>query len=414
MLGYNLISEEILDYLEKEYGKQRSLKYFSKIIEIMDTAAQDWDNCKTLDENLSKLIGDLTQMLAVDVALSKANKRAKQLVSIVEAFLEDKGISLGNLTQNLYDLSQEVEAYLKERSEVAKKLKDDYEKLDDEAKARLLEQGIHPNLPGWNTKINEMQDALRQKFNNAVKDLFPYSQIPWNRLQNFAHENGTTLDNIVRTNNLLSTRDGNYYLVPENKNLKLPNGDAVPFDFVCDIKNKIISFSISNPTAYETDGKIEFTINLNRGLEKDLTLKLSTIDGSATGNEDFEKIKDKKIIIKSGNTSQKFSIKISQDGKYEGKEEFMLKAVYEKDSYKGDDLKEVINPIIMATATILDFPQEECPKTPKPNIKPISLNLLQYIQLQAEEEVWDLVEVGLVVDTILQFHLNQAYLMFHI
>ncbi|MCZ6104075.1 Calx-beta domain-containing protein [Campylobacter ureolyticus] len=311
MLGYNLISEEILDYLEKEYGKQRSLKYFSKIIEIMDTAAQDWDNCKTLDENLSKLIGDLTQMLAVDVALSKANKRAKQLVSIVEAFLEDKGISLGNLTQNLYDLSQEVEAYLKERSEVAKKLKDDYEKLDDEAKARLLEQGIHPNLPGWNTKINEMQDALRQKFNNAVKDLFPYSQIPWNRLQNFAHENGTTLDNIVRTNNLLSTRDGNYYLVPENKNLKLPNGDAVPFDFVCDIKNKIISFSISNPTAYETDGKIEFTINLNRGLEKDLTLKLSTIDGSATGNEDFEKIKDKKIIIKSGNTSQKFSIKIS-------------------------------------------------------------------------------------------------------
>lgn len=41
MLGYNLISEEILDYLEKEYGKQRSLKYFSKIIEIMDTAAQD-------------------------------------------------------------------------------------------------------------------------------------------------------------------------------------------------------------------------------------------------------------------------------------------------------------------------------------------------------------------------------------
>lgn len=68
----------------------------------------------------------------------------------------------------------------------------------------------------------------------------------------------------------------------------------------------------------------------------------------------------------------------------------------------------------MVTGTILDFPQEECPKTPKPNIKPISLNLLQYIQLQAEEEVWDLVEVGLVVDTILQFHLNQAYLMFHI
>ncbi|STA71086.1 Uncharacterised protein [Campylobacter ureolyticus] len=35
----------------------------------------------------------------------------------------------------------------------------------------------------------------------------------------------------------------------------------------------------------------------------------------------------------------------------------------------------MINPIIMATGTILDFPQEECPKTPKPNIKPISLNL---------------------------------------
>ncbi|MSN97137.1 hypothetical protein F1B92_08190 [Campylobacter sp. FMV-PI01] len=77
-------------------------------------------------------------------------------------FLESKGISIGHLTQNIYDLSQEVEAYLVERSQVAKKLRSDYDKLDSQTKARLLREGIKPGLPGWNTKINEMQEALRQ------------------------------------------------------------------------------------------------------------------------------------------------------------------------------------------------------------------------------------------------------------
>ncbi|MSN97138.1 hypothetical protein F1B92_08195, partial [Campylobacter sp. FMV-PI01] len=163
------------------------------------------------------------------------------------------------------------------------------------------------------------------------------------------------------------SRDGNYVLVPEDGNLKLPNGNNITLPFICDIKNKIINISISNEIAYETDGKIEFTITLNKALNEDLTLKLSTIYGSAIGDKDFERIKDKEFIIKAGNLSQKFTIKVASDGKYEDSENFMLKVSYEEGSYKGDDLKEVVNPIIIAKATILDFPQEDCPKTPKPN-----------------------------------------------
>ncbi|MSN97211.1 hypothetical protein F1B92_08585 [Campylobacter sp. FMV-PI01] len=375
MLAYDLGSSAFIEYIEKVYGRQRALKYLNKMVQIMNKAGEDWDNCKTVDENLSKLIGDLTQMLATDVALRGKSFISNAISDTVQTFLDSQGISIGNLSQNLYDLTQEVESYLNERSQIEYKLKQDYDKLNDEAKAELAKNGIKPDLPGWNTKINEMQEALRQKFDNNIKGLFPYSQIPIDRFANFANKNGTTANNLIKNNNLVVSRDGNYVLVPEDGNLKLPNGDAVPFDFVCDIKNKIISFSISNPTVYETDGKIEFTITLNKALNEDLKLKLSTIDGSATGDKDFERIKDKEFIIKAGNLSQKFTIKVASDGIYESREEFMLKAVYEEGSYKGDDLKEVINPIIMAKATILDFPQEDCPKTPKPNIKPISLDL---------------------------------------
>jgi|GEM_PF-5000810 hypothetical protein len=60
MLAYDLSSNALIKSLEKEYGKQRSLQYLNKIVQIMNKAGEDWDNCKTIDDNMSKLIGDLT------------------------------------------------------------------------------------------------------------------------------------------------------------------------------------------------------------------------------------------------------------------------------------------------------------------------------------------------------------------
>ena len=60
MLAYDLSSNALIKSLEKEYGHQRSLQYLNKIVLIMNKAGEDWDNCKTIDDNMSKLIGDLT------------------------------------------------------------------------------------------------------------------------------------------------------------------------------------------------------------------------------------------------------------------------------------------------------------------------------------------------------------------
>ncbi len=129
-------------------------------------------------------------------------------------------------------------------------------------------------------------------------------------------------------------------------------------------------FTISNPTAYETDGEITFTINLKQPLKEDVKLRLKTMDQTAKADLDFEGI-DSYITIPAGETTYEYTVKIASDGIYEGSEKFNL---YIADiNYNGDD--EVILNYSPGYGTILDFPQQECPKTPKPNIKPISLNL---------------------------------------
>ena len=53
------------------------------------------------------------------------------------------------------------------------------------------------------------------------------------------------------------------------------------------VLGKKIQITISDATANEKDGTITFTININKELDKDFTFNVSTIDGSATGNEDY-------------------------------------------------------------------------------------------------------------------------------
>ena len=94
------------------------------------------------------------------------------------------------------------------------------------------------------------------------------------------------------------------------------------------------------------------------------------MDQTAKADLDFEGI-DSYITIPAGETTYEYTVKIASDGIYEGSEKFNL---YIADiNYNGDD--EVILNYSPGYGTILDFPQQECPKTPKPNIKPISLNL---------------------------------------
>lgn len=362
--------------LEKGYGKQKAMAISAAATQAFVSAAESWDECKSVDENMANMIGDITQTIAIAAATFGISLSAEMTSFILAEGLNNFfDFSFGNITEAIYNKTKEVETYLKERDAVAQREKEYYNNLSSDVKARLVSEGKYPGGPKWNNHINEQHKMELNKYKESLKGLAPYYRVPSNNFIKFANNNGYTASELIEFNRLMTSRDGWYVYVPEDSNLKLPNGDTVPFDFVCDIKNKRIMIDVSSPTVYESEGKIVFTISLNRALNEDLTLKLSTIDGSAIGDEDFEKIKDKEFIIKAGNLSQKFTIPVTKDGKYENKENFMLKVFYKEGSYKGNDLLEVLNPTMITQATILDFPQEECPTTPKPKINPISLDL---------------------------------------
>ena len=191
MLAYDVLSNRFLKQMEKEYGKQRSLQYLNKIMQIMNKAGEDWDNCKTIDDNMSKLIGDLTQMIVTDVVLNSKIKNLKLdskydamlFVEMVQIFLDSKGISFGNATQNLYRLSWEAENYFKGLSELDAQERANFDKLPDDVKARNTADSVAPDLPGWNAHINEMNQKQRNDYENAIKGLFAYSQIPMKDLE---------------------------------------------------------------------------------------------------------------------------------------------------------------------------------------------------------------------------------------
>ena len=129
---------------------------------------------------------------------------------------------------------------------------------------------------------------------------------------------------------------------------------------------KPIEITISDATANEKEGTITFTININKELDKDFTFNVSTIDGSATGNEDYMTIPNAPVTIKAGSKQTTYSIPIANDGIYEINEEFMLYAHYEKGTYTGYDLGKVTGGT--ATGTITDdLPAGACPTAVTPN-----------------------------------------------
>ncbi|MDD3325440.1 MAG: Calx-beta domain-containing protein [Sulfurospirillaceae bacterium] len=115
---------------------------------------------------------------------------------------------------------------------------------------------------------------------------------------------------------------------------------------------KPIQITLSDTTANEKEGTITFTANINQPLDHDFTFKVSTIDGSATGNVDYMSVPNGTITIKAGETEAKYAIQIASDGAYEISEEFMLYAHYEKGTYTGYDLGKVTG--ATATGTITD------------------------------------------------------------
>ncbi|CZE49439.1 hypothetical protein [Campylobacter geochelonis] len=134
-------SLDVIENFKNIYGEDnvKWLPKYSLIIEAFNSAAENWDFCKTVDENLSKLIGNITQILAIEVATSKLKFKSNITISIVENILDDIGINLGNTTQKLYDLTQDIEHYFTRRSNISIQFVKDYDNLSDiennEAKA---------------------------------------------------------------------------------------------------------------------------------------------------------------------------------------------------------------------------------------------------------------------------------------
>jgi VCBS repeat-containing protein len=140
-----------------------------------------------------------------------------------------------------------------------------------------------------------------------------------------------------------------------------------------------LKVSIDDPTVYESEGKMTFTIKLEgenlpqEGLQEDLTLRLQTWDHTAKSPQDYEGFEEISVTIPKGTTQITQTIDIVQDFVYEGKEQFALYAYKSsEDQYGGYDLDKDILIEAIGIGTILDAkqssPQQEaCPVPTIPN-----------------------------------------------
>ncbi|MCZ6158758.1 calcium-binding protein [Campylobacter ureolyticus] len=159
-----------------------------------------------------------------------------------------------------------------------------------------------------------------------------------------------------------------FTLKAQSTNLLDPNDFGYYGIGIANIKDDdedVLEVQVQDATCIETDGKIEFTITLNKALEKELKLKVHTVGETATADEDFEDKSGTTITIPPNTTTYKYTIPVASDGIYEGKEQFGLFLVNDG-KYEGKDVKKS-DVFAMATGTIIDFPKEECPKNSVPN-----------------------------------------------
>ena len=125
-----------------------------------------------------------------------------------------------------------------------------------------------------------------------------------------------------------------------------------------------INAQISNITVNETERIAKFTISLDKPHITDVEIKLFTVEGTATEDEDYRGVKKAdftKVIIPAGETNADFNVEISQDGKYEGKEEFLLVGEYINLIPIGKFDYKAVDKTIAGLATILRLPTTRMP-----------------------------------------------------
>lgn len=137
-----------------------------------------------------------------------------------------------------------------------------------------------------------------------------------------------------------------------------------------------VNLTVSNLRIIENDGEAIFTVSIDKALEKDLNLRLFTVEGSALEEKDYGRIGEEKknyifAKISAGVTSITQKVKIVRDGKTEGKEVFLL--VAESLYYSGYDVENVTK-FAAGLGTIIDFPEDKCPQPTHKNFD-LSFNL---------------------------------------
>ena len=124
-----------------------------------------------------------------------------------------------------------------------------------------------------------------------------------------------------------------------------------------------VSLTINNPTVYEQiEQHAKFVITLSKPLDKDITLKVTTQDGTAKDMSDYSG-RDEYITIKAGETNYDFWVPIRQDNIYEDKETFGIWVSPNEETMKEFGLESFYT----GYATLIDFPTETCPKPVTPN-----------------------------------------------
>ena len=84
-----------------------------------------------------------------------------------------------------------------------------------------------------------------------------------------------------------------------------------------------LAFSSGNYSTAETAGSISITVTRTGGSAGDVSVNYATSDGTATSASDYSSAADTLIFL-DGETSQSFSVSISDDADYEGDEDFTV------------------------------------------------------------------------------------------
>jgi len=94
--------------------------------------------------------------------------------------------------------------------------------------------------------------------------------------------------------------------------------------------------SVSDGNASEGDGSMQFTVNLDQASTADVSVDVSTANGTATAGSDYTALAAQTVTVAAGQTSATFSVSLSEDDDVEADETFTVSLSNPQNAVLGD------------------------------------------------------------------------------